>query len=117
MQEATGEETGAEPGLGWPAWAEPGLGRLDWAEPGLGRPAWADRPSLLRARFDAPFCPRCLSIYFSTAVGRHIEQIILPTPFTRKPPPQDEGESWMSSSQGSTPAEGRKQEEDSKPLA
>jgi hypothetical protein len=33
-------------------------------------------------------------------------------PFTRKLPPQDEGESWMSSSQGSIPAEGRKQEED-----
>jgi hypothetical protein len=36
-----------------------------------------------------------------------MEQIILPTPFTRKPPPQDEGESWMSSSQGSTPAGGK----------
>jgi hypothetical protein len=50
-------------------------------------------------------------------VRHHIEKIILPTPFTRKPPPQDEGESWMSSSQGSMLAEGRKQEEDSKPLA
>jgi hypothetical protein len=53
----------------------------------------------------------------SASVGRHIEQIILPMPFTKKPPPQDEGESWMSSSQGSTLVEGRKQEEDSKPLA
>jgi hypothetical protein len=25
--------------------------------------AWADRPIPLRARFGAPFCPRCLSIY------------------------------------------------------
>jgi hypothetical protein len=29
----------------------------------------------------------------SAAVGRHIEQIILPMPFTRKLPQQDEGES------------------------
>jgi hypothetical protein len=35
----------------------------NWAEMGLGRLAWADRPSPLRARFDAPFCPMCLSIY------------------------------------------------------
>jgi hypothetical protein len=75
---------------------------------GLGRPAWADQPSPLRARFDTPF---------ALGVHRHIEQIILLTPFTRKPLLQDEGESWMSSSQGSTPAEGRKQEEDFKPLA
>jgi hypothetical protein len=33
------------------------------AETGLGRPAWADWPSPLRDRFDAPFCPGCLSIY------------------------------------------------------
>jgi hypothetical protein len=33
------------------------------AEMGLGRQAWADQPSPLRARFGAPFCPRCLSIY------------------------------------------------------
>jgi hypothetical protein len=33
------------------------------AEMGLGQAAWADRPSPLWARFDAPFCPRCLSIY------------------------------------------------------
>jgi hypothetical protein len=87
------------------------------AEMGLGRPAWADRPSLLRARFGAPFALGVRLFIASAAVGRHIEQIILRTPFTRKPPPQDEGESWMSSSQGSTPVEGRKQEEDSKPLA
>jgi hypothetical protein len=86
------------------------------AEMGLGRPAWIDRPSPLRARFGAPFCPRCSSIY-CLFLRHHIEQIILPTPFTRKPPPQDEGESWMSSSQWSTPTEGRLQEEDSKPLA
>jgi hypothetical protein len=35
----------------------------------------------------------------------------------RKPPPQDEGESGMSSSQGSMLSEGMKQVEDSKPLA
>jgi hypothetical protein len=84
---------------------------------GLGRLAWADQPSLLRARFCAPFALGVLLFIASSPVRRHIEQIILPMPFTRKPPPQDEGESWMSSSQGSTPAEGRKQEEDSKPLA
>jgi hypothetical protein len=33
------------------------------AKLGLGRPAWADPPSLIRARFTSPFCPRCLSIY------------------------------------------------------
>jgi hypothetical protein len=59
-------------------------------EMGLGRPAWADRPSQLRARFGAPFALGvCLFIAFA-AVGRHIEQIILPTSFTRKSPPQDE---------------------------
>jgi hypothetical protein len=93
---------------------KPGLNR---AETGLGRPAWADRPSPLRARFGAPFALGVRLFIASSFVRRHIEQIILPTPFTRKLPPQDEGESWMSSSQGSTPAEGRKQEEDSKPLA
>jgi hypothetical protein len=90
---------------------------LNRAEMGLGQPAWADRPSTLRARFGAPFALGVRLFIASTTVGRHIEQIILPTPFTRKPPPQDEGESWMSSSQESTSAEGRKQEEDSKPLA
>jgi hypothetical protein len=78
--------------------------------------AWADRPSPLRARFGAPFALGVRLFIASSSVHRHIEQIIRPTPFTRKPPPQDEGVSWMSSSQGSTPAEGRKQE-DSKPLA
>jgi hypothetical protein len=97
IQVATGEETGAETGL--------------------GRPAWADRPSPLPARFGAPFALGVRLFIASSFVRHHIEKIILPTPFTRKPPPQDEGESWMSSSQGSMPAEGRKQEEDSKPLA
>jgi hypothetical protein len=84
---------------------------------GLGRPAPSDRPRGLLARFAAPFALGVRLFIAFVAVGRHIEQIILPTPFTRKPPPQDEGGSWMSSSQGSMPAEGRKQEEDSKPLA
>jgi hypothetical protein len=38
MREATGEETGTEPGLN-----------------GLGRPSWADRPSPFWARFEPPF--------------------------------------------------------------
>jgi hypothetical protein len=83
---------------------------------GLRRPACSDRPRGFLARFGAPFALGVRLFIASTAVGRHIEQIILSTPYTRKPPLQDEGESWMSSSQGSTPAEGRKQEEDSKPL-
>jgi hypothetical protein len=87
------------------------------AEMGLGRPAWADRPSPLWAWFGTPFALGVRLFIASAFVGRHIEQIILPTPFTRKLPPGDEGESWMSLSQGSTPVEGRKQEEDSKPLA
>jgi hypothetical protein len=93
---------------------KPGLNR---AETSLGRPAWADRPSPLRAQFGAAFALGVHLFIGSSSVRRHIEQIILPTPFTRKPPQQDEGESWMNSSQGSMPAEGRKQEEDSKPLA
>jgi hypothetical protein len=63
------------------------------AEMGLGRPAWADRPSQLWARFDAPFALGVCLFIASAAVGRHIKQIIIPTPFTRKLPPQDEGES------------------------
>jgi hypothetical protein len=84
---------------------------------GLGRLACSDRPRGFLARFATPFALGVRLFIASAAVGRHIEQIILPTPFTRNPPPQDEGESWMSSSQGSTPAEGRKREEDSKTLA
>jgi hypothetical protein len=87
------------------------------AKMGLGWPAWADRPSPLRARFGAPFALGVRLFVASSSARCHIEKIILLTPFTRKPPPQDEGESWMSSSQGSMPAKGRKQEEDSKPLA
>jgi hypothetical protein len=63
------------------------------AEMDLGWPAWGDRPSPLRAWFDAPFALGVCLFIASAAVGRHIEQIILPTPFTRKPPPQDERES------------------------
>jgi hypothetical protein len=84
---------------------------------GLGRSACSDRPRGLLAWFATPFALGVRLFIASTAVSHHIEQIILPIPFTRKPSPQDEGESWMSSSQGSTPAEGRKQEEDSKLLA
>jgi hypothetical protein len=62
-------------------------------EMGLGRPAWADQPSPLRGRFGAPFALVVCLFIACAAVGRHIEQIILPTPFTRKSPPQDEGES------------------------
>jgi hypothetical protein len=87
------------------------------AETSLGRLAWADQPSPLQARFGSPFALGVRLFIVSSSIRCHIEQISLLTPFTRKPPPQDEVESWMSSSQGSTPAEGRKQEEDSKPLA
>jgi hypothetical protein len=86
-------------------------------EKGLGRPAWAGRPSPLRAQFGAPFALGVRLFIASSSVGHHIDQTILPTPFTRKLLPQDEGESWMSSSQGSMSAKERKQEEDSKPLA
>jgi hypothetical protein len=84
---------------------------------GLGWPACSDRPRGFLARFGAPFALGIRLFISSTAIGHHIKQIILLTSFTRKPPVQDEGESWMSSPQGSTLAEGRKQEEDSKPLA
>jgi hypothetical protein len=84
---------------------------------GLGRPACSDWPRVFLSQVSTPFALGVRLFIASAAIGRHIEQIILLTPFTRKPPPQDEGESWMSSSQGSLPAEGRKQEEDSKPLA
>jgi hypothetical protein len=88
----------------------------NWGRTGLGRLAFADRPSPLRARFSAPFALGVRLFISSAFVGHHIDPTILLPPITRKSPPQDEGESWMSSSQGSTSAEGRKQE-DSKPLA
>jgi hypothetical protein len=69
---------------------KPGPNRV---EMGLGRPAWADRPSPLQGRFGAPFALGVCLFIASAAVGRHIEQIILLTPLTRTPLPQDEGES------------------------
>jgi hypothetical protein len=60
---------------------------------GLGRSAQSDRPRGFLARFTTPFALGVRLFIASAAVGRHIEQIILPTPFTRKLPPQDEGES------------------------
>jgi hypothetical protein len=45
------------------------------------------------ALFATPFALGVCLFIASAAVGRHIEQIILPMPFTRKLPPQDEGES------------------------
>jgi hypothetical protein len=66
--------------------------RPNRAEVGLGRPAWADRPSPLRGRFGAPFALGVRLFIASATVGCHIEQIILSTPLTRTPPPQDEGE-------------------------
>jgi hypothetical protein len=59
---------------------------------GLGRPDCSDRPRGLLARFATPFALGVRLFIASTAVGRHIVQIILLTPFTRKLPPQDEGE-------------------------
>ena len=44
-------------------------------------------------RFATAFALGVRLFIASAAVDRHIEQIILPTPITRKPPPQDEGES------------------------
>jgi hypothetical protein len=63
------------------------------AEMGLRRPAWADRCSPLRGWFGSPFALGVRLFIASAAIGRHIEQIILLTPLTRTPPPQDEGES------------------------
>jgi hypothetical protein len=60
---------------------------------GLGRPAQSDRPRGFLARFATPFALGVRLFIASAVVGRHIEQIILSTPFTRTPPPQDEGES------------------------
>jgi hypothetical protein len=81
----------------------------------LGRPAWSDRPMPFLPRFAVPFdlAPRSIN---SSLLLRSLHPTILQKLFTKKPLPQDEGESWMSSLQGSTPADGRKQEEDSKPL-
>jgi hypothetical protein len=59
----------------------------------LGRSACLDRPRGHLARFATPFALGVRLFIASATVRRHIEQIILPTPFTRKPPPQDEGES------------------------
>jgi hypothetical protein len=41
------------------------------------------------AQFATPFALGVCLFIASAAVGRHIEQIILPTPFTRKLPSQD----------------------------
>jgi hypothetical protein len=60
---------------------------------GMGRSAKSDRPRGFLARFATPFALGISLFIASSPVNRHIEQIILPTPFTRKPPPQDEGES------------------------
>jgi hypothetical protein len=73
MQEAIGEEDGPEP-----AKKGPGPAGLFGSARGLS------------ARFGAPFALGVCLFIASATVGRHIEQIILPTPFTRKPPPQDE---------------------------
>jgi hypothetical protein len=55
---------------------------------GLGRSPQSDRPRGLLARFATPFALGVCIFIASAAVGRHIEQIILLTPFTRKPPPK-----------------------------
>jgi hypothetical protein len=65
----------------------------NWTRKGLGQLAQSDRPRGLLAWFATPFALGVCLFIASAAVGLHIQQIILPTPFTRKPPPQDEGES------------------------
>jgi hypothetical protein len=67
----------------------------NWDETGLGRTAQADRPSLLWARFDAPFALGVRLFIASASVGCLTDPIILLTPLTRKPPLSDEGESRM----------------------
>jgi hypothetical protein len=84
---------------------------------GLGGPAHSDRPIDFLWRFGPPFDLAPSRSICSSLIRRPPHTIILPMPFTRKPSSQDEGESWMSSLQESTPAEGRKQMEDSKSLA
>jgi hypothetical protein len=66
---------------------------LNRPKKGLGRPACLDRPRGLLDWFATPFALGVRLFIASAVVGRRIEQIILPTPFTRKPPPQDEEES------------------------
>jgi hypothetical protein len=61
--------------------------RPNRTEMGLGQSAWADRPSPLRAQFGTPFALGVRLFIASSSVRRHIEQIILSTPFTKKPPP------------------------------
>jgi hypothetical protein len=76
MQEATEEEHGPEPAQKGPGPADP----VGSAQGPFGsvRDAFALGVRLFIA---------------SAAVDHHIQQIILLTPFTRKPMPQDEGES------------------------
>jgi hypothetical protein len=98
-------------------WATGRKTDLNRAKNRLGRPAWSDQPRPFLPRFAVPVDlapPRSTN---SSLFLWPPHPIMLLTPFTRNPPPQDEGESWMSSSQGSTPAEGMKQVEDSKLLA
>jgi hypothetical protein len=44
------------------------------AETGLGRLAWADRPSLFRARFDAPFDLAASRVIYSPVAKSHEER-------------------------------------------
>jgi hypothetical protein len=81
---------------------------------GLGWPARSDRPKDFLWRFSPPFDLVAPRSFNSSLLRLPPHPIILPTPSTRKPPPQ--GRELESSSEGSTPAEGRKQE-DSKPMA
>jgi hypothetical protein len=59
----------------------------------LGRSAQSDQPRGPLAWFATAFALGVCLFIASAVVGCHIEQIILPTPFKRKPPPQYEGES------------------------
>jgi hypothetical protein len=69
---------------------------------------WSTAQGSPTVQIQPPRCPKMVTLQI---------QSFYQHPFTRKMPPQDDGEIWMSWSQGSTPAEGRKKEEDSKSLA
>jgi hypothetical protein len=96
-----------------PRWATGRNTGPNRAENILGRPAWSDQPRAFLLGFAVPFDPATPRYISSSLLRRLLHPIILLMTFTRKPPPQDEGESWMGSLQGSTPVEGMKQEEDS----
>jgi hypothetical protein len=93
--------------------------RKIWTSLSLWKPSWLLSQGISRGR-QGGACPKNPQKHKYNHLGAQGEVTMEFQPFYRRhspEPPQDDGESWMSSSQGSIPVDKRKQEEDSKPLA